>query len=326
MMSVSVVIPVFNGGSLVGDAIRSALGQTLAPAEVIVVDDGSTDDTAEVVRAFPTVRHMRVRNGGAGRARNKGVAASSGEWIAFCDHDDLWRPDYLASFAACVTAHSTFGFCNFVDVVDGRWTDRQQFSGLKPDFFANLGVPLYRNLVDHNPIWPSATMIRRKFFDQIGRFNPRFSRFATEDLEFTLRCNEYANPVVMRAPLVGIRKHGGNYSKGRVRQLLSDAAILEWSSDHHRLGRVFRQHLVEVTAARRSRALDEAFMQGDMARVRDVARLIPAPYLTSKTKLKIALAQSRVVPGAILRAAIGRPLESCQVGTYATAPATSEEE
>lgn len=117
VVSVSVVIPVFNGGALLAETLQSTLGQTLSP-EIIVVDDGSTDDTAQTVRSFPTVRYHQVPNGGAGRARNAGVALAQGEWTAFCDADDLWRPAYLETVARTLEPNSKYGFANWVDVLE----------------------------------------------------------------------------------------------------------------------------------------------------------------------------------------------------------------
>jgi len=95
---VSVVIPAYNSGRFIARAVESVLGQSRAAAEVIVVDDGSTDDTGEAVRRYgERVRYVRQENGGASVARNTGVAAAEGEWIAFLDADDEWLPGKLAA-------------------------------------------------------------------------------------------------------------------------------------------------------------------------------------------------------------------------------------
>jgi glycosyltransferase involved in cell wall biosynthesis len=93
---ISVVIPVFNGAAYIGEAIESVLGQSLPPAEIIVVDDGSSDGTAEVVRRYqPGVLYRRQAHEGAGAARNLGIRESKGDWLAFLDADDVWLPDKL---------------------------------------------------------------------------------------------------------------------------------------------------------------------------------------------------------------------------------------
>lgn len=93
---ISVVIPVFNGAAYVAQAIDSVLDQTVPPTEVVVVDDGSSDSTAEVVQRYqPRVLYRRQANQGPGAARNLGIRESKGEFLAFLDSDDLWLPEKL---------------------------------------------------------------------------------------------------------------------------------------------------------------------------------------------------------------------------------------
>jgi glycosyltransferase involved in cell wall biosynthesis len=93
---VSVVVPVFNRAHLIAETLDSILGQTLRPAEVFVVDDGSTDDTAAVLRRYGgAVRSITIASSGVQVARNTGVEAGTAPWIALCDSDDVWRPQYL---------------------------------------------------------------------------------------------------------------------------------------------------------------------------------------------------------------------------------------
>ncbi|QYO66339.1 glycosyltransferase family 2 protein [Leptolyngbya sp. 7M] len=107
---ISVVIPTYNYGRYIAEAIGSALGQSLAPAEIIVVDDGSADDTAAVVAGFgDAVKYIRQENAGVSAARNRGVAGSSGELIAFLDADDIWEPTKLEKQAALFRADSDIG-------------------------------------------------------------------------------------------------------------------------------------------------------------------------------------------------------------------------
>ncbi len=100
----SVVIPTFNRSALVTRAINSVLSQTYPPSEIIVVDDGSTDDTPAVIQRFgERVRYLRQERGGASKARNYGVAEAASDWIAFLDSDDVWVEDYLCRMLRAVS-------------------------------------------------------------------------------------------------------------------------------------------------------------------------------------------------------------------------------
>jgi len=94
-ISVSVVIPAYNSEQFIARAIDSVLNQTLAPYEIIVVDDGSTDNTAQVVKKYDNVKYIHQQNAGASVARNTGIEAAAGNWIAFLDADDEWVADNL---------------------------------------------------------------------------------------------------------------------------------------------------------------------------------------------------------------------------------------
>lgn len=105
MSSISVIIPTFNRASQVVRAVNSALAQTLKPFEVIVVDDGSTDETVERLRVFgDEIRYIFQENRGVSSARNRGILEARGEWIAFLDSDDTWHPEKLKRQIEAVNA------------------------------------------------------------------------------------------------------------------------------------------------------------------------------------------------------------------------------
>ncbi|MDF1839516.1 MAG: glycosyltransferase family A protein [Planctomycetota bacterium] len=113
----SVVIPAYNREGIVGRAIQSALDQSYAPFEILVADDGSTDRTAEVIASFGApVTLISRENGGAPAARNSGVFAAQGEWIAFLDSDDYWTEDHLKNMAAAIEATDGRGEFYFADI------------------------------------------------------------------------------------------------------------------------------------------------------------------------------------------------------------------
>ena len=156
---VSVVIPAFQAEAFVDDAIRSVLDQDAPPGELVVVDDGSTDGTAERLAAWgDRIAVVRQANHGLGRSRNVGVAATSGRLLAFLDADDLWLPDKLARQVEHLEAHpddlAVFGWMqNFV----------QPGSGIEPD---------PRTPLDPRPAYQAPTMLaRREVMDVVGPFD-----------------------------------------------------------------------------------------------------------------------------------------------------------
>ena len=116
MPAVSVIIPTYNRRELVREALASVLAQTHGDVELIVVDDGSDDGTAEVVQEFARVRYVYQPNRGVSAARNHGVALSSGALLAFLDSDDLWQPRKLESQVAFFTAHPQALICQTEEI------------------------------------------------------------------------------------------------------------------------------------------------------------------------------------------------------------------
>ncbi len=102
---VSILIPTYNYGAYLADAIDSVLAQTVSDYEIVVVDDGSTDDTAEIAARYPQVRYLRQENAGVGAARERGRLAARGRYLAFIDADDLWHPRKLEKQLAYLEAH-----------------------------------------------------------------------------------------------------------------------------------------------------------------------------------------------------------------------------
>ncbi len=168
MSKISVIIPAFNAVPYLGEAIQSVLDQTIPADEIIVVNDGSTDDTPREAEKFPGIRIIHQDNQGCAVARNTGISASSGEWLAFLDADDVWLPEKLSWQAAYLKNHpscpAVFGM---VDCFISPEIDEKQQ--------ANLFCP-ERPL---SGICAGAMLIRREAFFSVGSFDPnmRLSQF-----------------------------------------------------------------------------------------------------------------------------------------------------
>ena len=128
-MDIAVIVPSYNRADLVGETLASILGQSYPPAEIVVVDDGSSDNTEAVVARYATVKYLRIRNAGECAARNAGVAVTTAPWVAFCDSDDLWHPDKLKLQAEVCEKFSGVHYCftDFRTVIDRVWSEPSKF-------------------------------------------------------------------------------------------------------------------------------------------------------------------------------------------------------
>lgn len=200
MPSVSVIIPTYNRRDFVREAMASVLAQTFQDFELIVVDDGSTDGTVDVVREFPRARYLSQENRGVSAARNAGVAVSRGELIAFLDADDLWQPQKLATQVAFFATRPEAHICQTEEVWlrNGvRVNPRNKHRKPSGDIFA---ASLHLCLVS-----PSAVMMRRELFDRVGGFDEELP--ACEDYDLWLRISA-SEPVHLIAEALVIKRGG----------------------------------------------------------------------------------------------------------------------
>ena len=180
-MRVSVVIPTYNRADFVREAITSVLQQDYPDIELIVVDDGSRDGTAAVVSGFgPAVQYLWQENRGVSAARNRGVASSTGDLIAFLDSDDLWLPNKVSAQVAYFEAQAEAQACHTDEIwirrgvrVNERHIHRKQGGW---QFLASLPRCV---------ISPSAVMMRRTLWDRLGGFDESLP--ACEDYDLWLR-------------------------------------------------------------------------------------------------------------------------------------------
>jgi len=282
---ISAIIPTYNRAAFLKEALKTILSQSEPPDEVIVVDDGSTDDTqAMVAKTFPEIRYLRIANSGAPVARNAGAALATGSWLWFCDSDDLWRPEYLARVRALTGAEPAprFIFGNFRLVRDGTWDGRTKFQDAPEGFWRDLHVtrphgdwifpdPLYERLLDFQPVFHSTLVVERRLFETIGGYDSRFARTGSEDFEFVLRCAAHGPAGVVREALVGIRRHGGNFSGGQLKNLLGEIEILRHARMHHHAASGARATIENQISLRSRQALELAFSAGNYALVRSLS-------------------------------------------------------
>ena len=178
---VSVIIPTFNRAQLVGEAVVSALGQEAVDFEVIVVDDGSTDDTRSVLAAFgAAIRPVFQPNRGVSAARNTGIRTANREWLAFLDSDDLWLPRKLRRQLDFLLERPDFKICQTEEIWlrNGRRLNPRNYHQ-KPQGYC------FPRLLERCLISPSAVVIHRGVFDEVGFFDESLP--ACEDYDLWLR-------------------------------------------------------------------------------------------------------------------------------------------
>ncbi len=206
-MNVSVIIPTYNSGPLVVEAVESVLRQTQQPRQIIIVDDGSTDDTRQRLRPYEVrIEYVWQQNSRVAAARNTGLDRASGDFLAFLDADDAWHPHKLARQLAMLAEHPEIGLLA-TDLTDwpGKFVSPGKLSqgAVKP-------VPLAEMLL-FNPLATSSIVVRRGVLERAGRFDPEL--FGPEDYDLWLRCAQFAPIAILQEPLTGYRDTSGSLGK-----------------------------------------------------------------------------------------------------------------
>ena len=197
---VSVIIPAYNAEAFLREAAASVLGQEYRPLEVIVVDDGSTDGTAQVAAGFgEAVRSLRQTNAGPAAARNRGITAARGEVFAFLDADDVWTDGALGAqmvfLASNPSAGIALGLTQLLRLTETQGAPRFEPFG-EPWHLLHLG----------------AAVVRRAVFQRVGHFDE--SMRSAEDLDWFLRANESGVSLARHGRVVlRYRLHGENVTQ-----------------------------------------------------------------------------------------------------------------
>lgn len=196
---ISVIAPVYNGENYLSQSIESVLKQTYKNIEIIVVDDGSTDKTADLVKTYlnqPNIRYIHQKHGGQGSAMNTGVSSATGEFLSFIDHDDLWdhRKLQLQLQAFVDNADLDIVFAHMKNFAENDFANRLTF--------------------EKNPMpgyMPGPMLIRRKAFFEIGLFETNLSKGYFFPW-FALMRKKGLKTLLLPKLLYHRRVHGDNYS------------------------------------------------------------------------------------------------------------------
>ena len=299
-LPVSLVIPTYNRGGLVEKTIASALDQQQAFAEIIVVDDASTDDTVARLERFEgDITLIRTDRGGVQRARNTGVEASSTPYVALCDSDDLLRPEFTASVATAASERPEVDiwYCNFTpftgenmqtDKLDSAPADFLEGAACGKDYCTDI-PDLTRRVLAYQPFFPTGSVIKKAFYQEIGGYDPRFNGVGSEDFEFLLRAIAIGKLGYLTRSLAAIRKHEGNDSRDTLRSLTGEAEILEHALANHRGTGRYRDAILASADKRRRDAFDIAYARGDFSAAKDTASHFTSAPTDSNFRIKNAI-------------------------------------
>jgi len=227
-ISVSVIIPCYNGGKFVAEAINSVIKQSLPPECIIVVNDGSVDDTESVVldlrdRSAIEIKYVKQENKGLSAARNAGLAVAKGDWVAFLDADDIWYENKLEEQLKVINA-SNFAK---LGLIYGRYTLINQ----RGEAISNLPIVypnpknrghMFRRLLAGNFISGSgsAALVKKEIFGNIGSFDEGLG--ACEDWDMWLRIAQKYDVDYADADLVQIRLHEDNMQRDSSRMFANE--------------------------------------------------------------------------------------------------------
>ncbi|MGB3266081.1 MAG: glycosyltransferase [Microcoleus sp.] len=220
---VSVIIPAYNCERYIARAVESAINQTYKDWEIIVVDDGSTDSTSQVLDVYrDIIQYVYQENQGAAIARNRACEIAKGEFLAFLDADDFFLPEKLAKQIACFEADPSLG------MVQNGWlmvdeTGKDIYASVPWEESPNLDLEAF---VLFKSVRPSAMMLRREWWERLGGFDPRFP--PTEDLDFALRLTlKGCKCAWLKEVLTCYRQHDKNLMSGGQKVMKSMEIVME---------------------------------------------------------------------------------------------------
>jgi len=206
---VSVIIPTYNGSRFIRETIQSVLDQTYNNLEIMVVDDGSTDDTSLIVKSVTDQRitYIQQKNAGVSPARNHGIAVSKGDYIAFLDHDDVWLPCKLEKQLSLfeqnpkvALIYSDAFIINENNFIIGKYSHKIKF--FRGRIFKELFSSCFITIL--------TVVIKKSVFLEVGPFLPYK---ICEDYDLLLKCAAKYPIDYIDEPLAKYRVHGSNYSK-----------------------------------------------------------------------------------------------------------------
>lgn len=251
-MKASVIVPTYNRAHMVTETIDSILSQTFRDLELIIVDNDSTDNTEEVIKSYKDkrIRYFKHQNNGIVAVnRNYGVSKAKGEYIAFCDDDDLWFPEKLEKQVQEMEKDSQIGLvCNNVIHFNGKGDHGEAFKAKPRDSDLTFEALVWKSFISG-----STVLVRKAVLDDVGLMDESPELVAVEDYELWLRIAKKYRVKYIDIPLGKYRTHPGGYRRGPVKALegdrliykkLLDMGVLSARSYRERISKLNRQVLL----------------------------------------------------------------------------------
>lgn len=265
--SVSVIMPVYNGAGFIEQTLETILGQTVRPAEVIVVNDGSKDNTASVVEKFGSpVILINVPNGGACKARNIAASRATGNWIAPCDGDDLWLPTKLEKQLRLANEAPDIHcvLTDYADFTGDVLAQRSHLSYLPAGFWSQedhgsgyvVREPIAAKLTIFQPSIASVPIVKRGYYHRMGGFDET-PLGPADDTCFHFRCLCTVPFGVVPEVLMHYRRHPGALSADSTKQLRSSVVAWTHIIENYPEAQHYRAELLDGLVAMRKEIADD---------------------------------------------------------------------
>lgn len=218
--TISVIVPCYNAAAWIGEALRSVYAQQWPALEVVVVDDGSSDDSVALVeREFPQAKVLRQQNGGAAAARNAGIRVASGQWVAFIDADDYWLPGKLEAqmtlLAACpeagVACTSWVFWTSAEPAPSAQLLEALRKDEDNPTRWEGPTGWIYPDLLLGCQVWTSTVVMRTTLLRELGGFDTSLQ--IGEDYDLWLRASRQTQILRVKRPLALYRQHPHSLTK-----------------------------------------------------------------------------------------------------------------
>jgi glycosyltransferase involved in cell wall biosynthesis len=300
-LDISVVMPLYNGRAYVEQALGSVDAQTVQPREVIVVDDGSSDGSGDLVERIDSVvpvKVVRQANRGQSAARNAGVALAGGELIAFLDQDDEWRPTHLEALLRAISKKPEIGwaYSDFDEMDEEGRTVTRRF--MAEHHLVHPKTSLAACLAGDLMVLPSASLLRKAALLDVGGFDERLSGYEDDDLFVRMFRADWKHVFVPK-PLTRFRIHSGETSSSATARFLDSRMIfidklVASVADDDRLNRYWVRDLVlprffVTTLDDYSRALSRSRFEEASQAAAAAARLAGMMQPRLRRQLELAL-------------------------------------